>query len=71
MSQPTFTEAELTKIADFLNFVHQKAEFPSCAKPSEARKLTVMLNDMAAHLKKCEGYMLEIKEVKQEKAVKK
>ena len=63
MDKPTFTESELNKVADFVNYVHQNGTFEDCKKPAQSRKLTKMFNDMHAHLKKCEAYILEIKEI--------
>ena len=62
-NEPTWTEAEAKRLADFINFVHVNGEFPVCKKASESRKLTMMFNDMAAHLKKVESYVLEVKQV--------
>lgn len=59
----TWTEEEAKKLASFINFVHVNGEFPICKKAAESRKLTMMFNDMAQHLKKVESYILEVKQV--------
>lgn len=58
-----WSESEAKQLADFINFVHVNGEFPVCKKAPEARKLTMMFNAMAAHLKKVESYILEVKQV--------
>lgn len=61
MAGATFTEQETKQLAEFINYVATNAEFPNCKKPLEARKVTAMLNHMAAHLRKCESFMFEPK----------
>lgn len=64
----TFTEAEVQKIADFVNFMY--LNFSKNMDMKTAKKVIAMFNDMHAHMEKVESYIFEFKRtVEAKKAV--
>jgi len=59
--QITFTEAEVKRIADFMNFVMTRADFKISGK--EMVDFYTLYKDMVLHLKKCEDHIMELKQV--------
>jgi hypothetical protein len=57
---PTWTDAEVQAVADFVNYVHENATFPEMKTAKQARELTNSFNYMANHIKKIEGYIFEV-----------
>lgn len=57
----TFAEAEVQKVADFINWVYQNGTYPM--KMSDIKKVSGMLNDMHAHVAKIEKYIFEHRRV--------
>lgn len=56
-----FAEAEVQKIADFINWVYTNGLYNM--KLSDMKKVSGMLNDMHAHVAKIEKYIFEHRRV--------
>ena len=61
MTQVTFTEKEVQGVAEFVNFVYQKASWNLSTK--ENQLLSKYLSVMAQHIKKMDDHILELKSV--------
>lgn len=61
-----FSEQEVLKLVDFINYMYTNAKHNLDMK--EAGRVREMYNDMHAHVKKVEGYILEHKRTTQKKA---
>lgn len=57
----TFAEAEVQKVADFINWVFQNGTY--AMKLGDMKKVSGMLNDMHAHVSKIEKYIFEHRRV--------
>jgi uncharacterized membrane protein len=58
----TFTEAEVQKVANFINYVYLNAEFKSGMKGF--KDLNQMFADMHTHMGKIEKHIFEFKKVR-------
>lgn len=61
MTDLVFTKSEVQNVADYFNFVHENARFDVTAK--EAAEYSTMATNMFRHIRKCESYIMELKEV--------
>jgi hypothetical protein len=58
-----FSEAEVLRVVDFINYVYKNAVFNQSMEA--AGKCREMFNDMHKHVQKIEGYILEHKKTTQ------
>jgi hypothetical protein len=56
-----FAEAEVQKVADFVNFMYTSAEFKGSMK--DYKKVNQMFADMHAHVGKIEKHIFEFKRI--------
>lgn len=59
--QITFTESDVQKVADFINYMYLNAEFKGGMK--EFKKLNQMFADVHAHIKVMEAHIFEVKKI--------
>jgi hypothetical protein len=57
----TFAEAEVQKVADFVNYMYLNAEFKGAMK--DYKKVNQMFADMHAHVQKIEKHIFEFKRI--------
>lgn len=61
--QLTFKEQEVKELIEFLNFIIERAKFD--VSPKDMFKFAELYKKAIAHIKKCEGYIMELKDVKE------
>ena len=61
MSEISFTEEEVKKIVDFVNFVFKNARWDLNSK--DVFEFSKLYNGVISHIKKCESHIMELKKV--------
>jgi hypothetical protein len=61
----TFTEAQVQKVADFINYMYLNAEFKGGMK--EFKRINQMFSDMHEHMRVIESHIFEVKRIRQAK----
>jgi hypothetical protein len=59
--QLTFTEADVQKVANFINYMYLNAEFKGGMK--EFKNINQMFADVHAHIKVMESHIFEVKKI--------
>lgn len=62
MSDISFTEADIKKVADAINFIYTSAQFGKCDS-KKAREITRAFDALGQHVKWMEGRIMELKQV--------
>lgn len=60
--QLTFTESQVQKVADFINFMYQNADFKGSMQVF--KKVNSMFADMHEHMKMIEAHIFEVKKIR-------
>lgn len=63
LPQPTFTETDVKKIVDFLNFVYQKMGFVDGVSARDSIEFNRLYRGACEHVKTCEDHIMELKAV--------
>lgn len=58
----TFSESQVQKVADFINFMYLNAEFKGGMK--DFKKVNTMFADMHEHVKLIESHIFELKKIR-------